>query len=60
MLVPADSRTETVSGAAFEEGVTRFNDFPQTQVLHRLFECRSRMLNGELARAARQRFCPGF
>jgi 2-dehydro-3-deoxygalactonokinase len=49
VLVPADGRTETmISGVAFEEGVKRFNDFPQTPILHRLFECRSRLLNGEL------------
>jgi 2-dehydro-3-deoxygalactonokinase len=50
VLVPAEGRAETVSaGAAFEEGVKRCNEFPQAQVLHRLFECRSRMLNGELS-----------
>jgi 2-dehydro-3-deoxygalactonokinase len=49
VLVPTENRTQAVTGgAAFEEGVKRFNDFPQVQLLHRLFECRSRMLNGEL------------
>jgi 2-dehydro-3-deoxygalactonokinase len=49
VLVPGGSRTGEVNeGGAFEEGLKRFNDFPQTQVLHRLFECRSRLLNGEL------------
>ena len=60
VLVPADSRSETVSGAAFEEGVKRFNDFPQTQVLHRLFECRSRMLNGELGAHSAVAFLSGL
>ena len=50
VLVPAEGRSESVSAnAAFEEGVKRCNEFPQAQVLHRLFECRSRMLNGELS-----------
>jgi 2-dehydro-3-deoxygalactonokinase len=48
ILVPPESRTEAVTAGAFEEGIKRFNDFPQVQVLHRLFECRSRVLNGEL------------
>jgi 2-dehydro-3-deoxygalactonokinase len=60
VLVPADSRSETVSGAAFEEGVKRFDDFPQTQVLHRLFECRSRMLNGELGAHSAVAFLSGL
>ena len=50
VLVPADGRSETATlGTAFDEGVKSFNEFPQTQILHRLFECRSRMLNGELS-----------
>ena len=60
VLVPADCRTETVSAAAFEEGVKRFNDFPHAQVLHRLFECRSRMLNGELGARSAVSFLSGL
>jgi 2-dehydro-3-deoxygalactonokinase len=60
VLVPADCRSETVSGAAFEEGVKRFNDFPQAQVLHRLFECRSRVLSGELGARSAVSFLSGL
>lgn len=60
VLVPTDCRSETVSGAAFEAGVKRFNDFPHTQVLHRLFECRSRMLSGELGARSAVSFLSGL
>jgi 2-dehydro-3-deoxygalactonokinase len=49
VLVRSDARSEEVlGGAAFEEGLKRFNEFPEVPVLHRLFECRSRLLSGEL------------
>jgi 2-dehydro-3-deoxygalactonokinase len=61
ILVPAEGRSETViGGAAFDEGIRRFNDFPQAQVLHRLFECRSRMLNGELGARKATSFLSGL
>jgi 2-dehydro-3-deoxygalactonokinase len=34
---------------AFRLGLAQVDRFPQAQVLHRLFECRSRGLDGELA-----------
>ena len=61
VLVAPESRAEAVSaGAAFEEGIKRFNEYPQTQVLHRLFECRSRVLNGELGAATAASFLSGL
>ncbi len=61
ILVPSDGRSETVtSDAAFDEGIKRFHEFPQTQVLHRLFECRSRMLNGELGARNAASFLSGL
>jgi 2-dehydro-3-deoxygalactonokinase len=60
VLVPADGRAEKVTGTAFAEGIQRFNDFPQAQVLHRLFECRSRMLNGELSARNAASFLSGL
>jgi 2-dehydro-3-deoxygalactonokinase len=61
ILVPADGRSATeIGGAAFAEGVTRFNDFPQAQALHRLFECRSRVLNGELSAQSAAAFLSGL
>jgi 2-dehydro-3-deoxygalactonokinase len=47
-------------GAAFDQGIKRFNDFPQAQVLHRLFECRSRMLNSELSARNAASFLSGL
>jgi 2-dehydro-3-deoxygalactonokinase len=41
---PADS-----SAPAFKLGLAQVDRFSQAQVLHRLFECRSRSLDGELA-----------
>jgi 2-dehydro-3-deoxygalactonokinase len=60
VLVPAEYRSETVSGADFEIGVQRFNDFPQAQVLDRLFECRSRVLSGELGARSAVSFLSGL
>ncbi len=49
VLVREDAGQAQVScGAAFDAGVARFSDFPQAQILHRLFECRSRVLSGDL------------
>ena len=49
VLVRSDARSEEVlGGAAFEAGLKRFNEFPEVPVLHRLFECRTRLLSGEL------------
>jgi 2-dehydro-3-deoxygalactonokinase len=45
---------EHIDVPAFEEGLARFNEYPDAQLLHRLFECRARQLSGALtARAAR-------
>jgi 2-dehydro-3-deoxygalactonokinase len=61
ILVPAEGRSETVTGgAAFEQGIKRYNDFPQAPLLHRLFECRSRMLNGELSARNAAAFLSGL
>jgi 2-dehydro-3-deoxygalactonokinase len=44
-----ESRTDA---AAFKKGLASFNIFPHAQLLHRLFECRSRQLSGELGAPA--------
>ncbi len=49
-----------VGGTAFDKGVAEFNAFPHGQLLHRLFECRSRMLAGELAAPATSAFLSGL
>lgn len=38
-----------VTAEVFRAGLEQFGRFPNAQLLHRLFECRSRTLNGELA-----------
>jgi 2-dehydro-3-deoxygalactonokinase len=50
VLVRDDSDVEDMlENAAFTAALRRFGECPQAQILHRLFECRSRLLNGELA-----------
>jgi 2-dehydro-3-deoxygalactonokinase len=61
VLVRDQSEVETVvAGAAFEQGLAQFNQFPQAQLLHRLFECRARRLNGELTAPATAAFLSGL
>jgi len=61
VLVTAEGRSPGApDGGAFEAGVKRFNDSPRTQVLHRLFECRSRLLNGDLDAATAAAFLSGL
>jgi 2-dehydro-3-deoxygalactonokinase len=50
----------TPGGESFEQGVAEFNRFPQAQLLHRLFECRSRRLSGELATQDAAAFLSGL
>jgi 2-dehydro-3-deoxygalactonokinase len=49
-----------VDGTAFAAGLARFNEFPQAQILHRLFECRSRLLSGELSSTSVSSFLSGL
>jgi 2-dehydro-3-deoxygalactonokinase len=61
VLVREDSRAEEViGGGAFEEGARRAGNLPQAQVLHRLFECRSRLLSGELPAPGAAAFLSGL
>lgn len=46
--------------AAFALGLQQANAFPQAQLLHRLFECRARLLAGELEPAATASFLSGL
>jgi 2-dehydro-3-deoxygalactonokinase len=48
-LVPAAGNSkEAVSVSGFIRAAQRVNQFPEAQLLHRLFECRSLRLSGEL------------
>jgi 2-dehydro-3-deoxygalactonokinase len=56
-------RTEVgaaAGGVAFEDGLAQFNEFPQAQLLHRLFECRARRLNGDLSAQAAAAYLSGL
>ena len=49
VLVRDDARADQAIGAgAFEAGVKRYRESPGAQLLHRLFECRSRLLNADM------------
>jgi 2-dehydro-3-deoxygalactonokinase len=49
VLLQRQDDVDPASGdAAFGQALARFNEFPQAQLLHRLFECRARALSGEL------------
>jgi 2-dehydro-3-deoxygalactonokinase len=56
---PPDLKT-AFDGAAFRLALGRFNEFPQADVLHRLFECRSRPLSGEFATASADAYLSGL
>jgi 2-dehydro-3-deoxygalactonokinase len=46
--------------AAFGNGLAQSNEFPHAQLLHRLFECRARRLDGELGAPASVAFLSGL
>jgi 2-dehydro-3-deoxygalactonokinase len=49
-----------IDSGAFKDGVARFREFPDAQLLHRLFECRSRRLSGELAAHTAEAYMSGL
>ena len=61
VLVGRDGQADAVSGdAAFERALARFGEYPQAQLLHRLFECRARRLSGELTSQAATAYLSGL
>jgi len=60
VLVPNGLHHEDVIGGAFEAGLKRCVEHPQVPVLHLLFECRSRLLNGELTPQGAAAFMSGL
>jgi 2-dehydro-3-deoxygalactonokinase len=50
----------TIDAEAFKEGLAYFNAFPHAQLLHRLFECRSRQLSGDLGAPAARAYLSGL
>ena len=55
-----DGVASTTHMDAFDNGLAHFNEFPQTQLLHRLFEPRSRQLSGEFAAEAASAYLSGL
>jgi 2-dehydro-3-deoxygalactonokinase len=60
VLVPKASPAVTADDPAFADGLERFDRFQHGQLLHRLFECRSRRLAGELAESAAAAYLSGL
>lgn len=61
VLVHDRSQSEaTFDLQAFDEGVAQFHRNPEAQLLHRLFECRSRRLAGELPESATADYLSGL
>jgi len=59
--VPGASAVEgAFDAAAFEQGLAQWNEFPHAQLLHRLFECRARRLDGELSAQSSPAFLSGL
>jgi 2-dehydro-3-deoxygalactonokinase len=54
------SAADPIDAHAFQQGLAQFGEFPHAQLLHRLFECRSRQLAGQLAAAAADAFLSGL
>lgn len=50
----------TADTSAFTQGVTDLGRFPDTQILHKLFECRSRQLKGEFPPHAAAAYLSGM
>jgi 2-dehydro-3-deoxygalactonokinase len=49
LVRPLGEAGAAIDAGAFKDGVASVREFPEAQLLHRLFECRSRRLSGELA-----------
>jgi 2-dehydro-3-deoxygalactonokinase len=48
VLIRSEAAPDAMDVATFEDALARFKQFPDAQLLHRLFECRGRQLGGEL------------
>jgi 2-dehydro-3-deoxygalactonokinase len=55
-----DGVGDAIDVNAFREGLANFRKFPDAQLLHRLFECRSRQLSGELAAQTTDAYLSGL
>ena len=60
VLVGKQGHEESIDSEAFVQGLTEINAFPKAQLLHRLFECRSRQLQGNFTAAAASGYLSGL
>ncbi|HLZ96504.1 MAG TPA: 2-dehydro-3-deoxygalactonokinase [Steroidobacteraceae bacterium] len=60
VLLRGNGRTSEHDADAFLKGLAHFNQFPQAELLHRLFECRSRQLSGEFSLAEATGYLSGL
>lgn len=60
VLVRKPAGADAFDADAFMQGLAHFNDAPQAQLLHRIFECRSRQLCGELASQSADAYLSGL
>jgi 2-dehydro-3-deoxygalactonokinase len=61
VLVRKPNRTATpLDSTAFRQGLAHFNECPEADLLHRLFECRARQLSGDLAAQSADAYLSGL
>jgi 2-dehydro-3-deoxygalactonokinase len=60
VLVRKPAGADAFDADAFKEALAHFNDSPDAQLLHRIFECRSRQLSGELAAQSADAYLSGL
>jgi 2-dehydro-3-deoxygalactonokinase len=60
VLVSKRAHTCELDTVAFERGVSEVSRSPRVQLLHRIFECRSRWLGGDLAEQATASYLSGL
>jgi 2-dehydro-3-deoxygalactonokinase len=60
LLMSKQGGEARIDSAAFVQGLAQFNAFPNAQLLHRIFECRSRELQGDFGAAAASGYLSGL
>ena len=60
LLRRLSTSSDALDADAFALGLTHFNEFPEAQLLNRLFECRSRQLSGEFTLAQATAYLSGL
>lgn len=60
VLLRRGGQIAAVDPDAFSKGLARYDTFPHAELLHRLFECRSRQLSGEFSLAEATGYLSGL